>query len=59
MDPDAGRDGAGGHRQRLATGIAIALAIGLALSFALGSWTMLLAGVGLGVVLWAGSGGEG
>lgn len=57
MDPDAEEDGS--RRQRLVTGIVIALLIGLALSLALRTWDMLVVGIGLGVVLWASSGGEG
>ena len=57
MDPDAEEDGS--RRQRFVTGIMIALLIGLALSLALRTWDMLIVGIGLGVVLWASSGGEG
>lgn len=59
MGPDSERDGGGSRRQRMVSGIVIALAIGLALSLALRTWDMLMVGIGLGVVLWASSGGEG
>jgi hypothetical protein len=49
--------GDAGDRQRLAGGIVAAMTVGVALALAVGSWSMLVVGVTLSIVLWAHSGG--
>lgn len=56
MDPDDPEHDGFGRRQRLATGIVIGMSIGVALSLAVDDWGMLVIGIAMCVVFWAGFG---
>jgi hypothetical protein len=58
MDPDEPKCEGGGRHQRLATGIMIGMSIGVTLSLAADDWGMLVVGITMCIVFWAGSGSD-
>ncbi|SOC52301.1 hypothetical protein [Ornithinimicrobium cerasi] len=58
MDADDPDGPGAGRRQRLAAGLTVGMLIGVGLSLALDDWGMLVVGLALCIVFWAGSGSD-